>query len=899
MDDSIICITDENLVLIGSGFVIDRDETGIYIITCGHVVNDIKKGYKVDGKTAKIIKNQYSSGLDLALLYVDNINKIPLTISKDLSSSFKAKVIGYSKLPGNRTKLESVDDLVVKHDVKISRLDQDSVACLKLITSKKMPSGYSGSPIICKQSHKVIGIVFLSAEDEVIGISATHIDELHIVMNSTDFNNYNKAVIGKKIDLSNHDYEDKLLITNELNSCFTSSLKSFADQPEVWVEQVLHTKSEFNKANTPDEEISTENIISNPRNIVITSRQQYGLTSLSHYLINEAWKNEACKSYWLYIDAHEVKPYPSDIDKYVSTYLKKMKLAKDDIECVIIDEVSSEIKDSEKLIRVIVEFFKSKPVIIMKSISNLNYLLEPAVPPDFESENLHLWSLPRNSIREVIKGYNRQVQVGEENAVVIKITSDLEALNIPRTALNCVTMLKIYEGNFDENPVNRTEVIRRVLHLLFVTDHIPRYVTKPDLKDTEFVLGYFCETLIRKSDNSFSRNSFINSLKDFCDKHEIDLEISIIFDILHQNNIIISRNQGFCFKFSYWIFYFAAHRMHHSKEFENFILNNMKYTSYPEIMEFYTGIDRRRDNALTVLIDDISSIRKIVNKKCHFPDDFNIFDLAKWTPTDHQIELMHEETANRVLNSNLPDTVKDQYADRSYDKSRPLNQDIQQIMEDYALLRLMKNVIAGSKSLRNSDYASTQLRHELMQEILLGWEQITKVLVIISPILAKEKYINIDGASFVLTDEFDGTDEENFNQLIQLLPKNIIAWYQDDLFSQKMGMFILNHYESTENVLIKHLLNLLIINKRPNNWDKHIEKCIQSTHKNSFYLLDMFTTLRAEYKYGFISNEALLKYQRLIKMTAAKHDLGIKKVSNKTINKLKDDVLPVRSEKQY
>jgi len=335
--------------------------------------------------------------------------------------------------------------------------------------------------------------------------------------------------------------------------------------------------------------------------------------------------------------------------------------------------------------------------------------------------------------------------------------------------------------------------------------------------------------------------------------------------------------------------------MHHNTRFAEFILDKMNYAAYPELIEFYTGIDRRRDNALKIIEADIRETCDLVEKKCGLPVEFNIYDLAQWIPSSENIEEMHEEVASGALSSNLPESVKDEYADQGYNRSRPLNQSIHQILEEYSLLRLMKGVQAGCKALRNSDYSEPETRHALLQQILRSWEQIIKVLIVLTPVMSKDGYAKLEGATFILHGKFNGTDEEKFNQIIQLLPINVVNWYRDDLFSKKMGPLLFKHINDEENSLIRHVLNLLVVNKRPKGWEDHIEKYIVSENKNSFYLLDIYSTLRAEYQYSFARPGELNSLSKLIKMSVAKHKLGIKKPGRKV---LKDEklsaVLPVR-----
>ena len=97
-----------------------------------------------------------------------------------------------------------------------------------------------------------------------------------------------------------------------------------------------------------------------------------------------------------------------------------------------------------------------------------------------------------------------------------------------------------------------------------------------------------------------------------------------------------------------------------------------------------------------------------------------------------------------------------------------------------------------------------------------------------------------------------------------------------------------------DNSFSKHTLNLLLIKKRPNNWHTKIEEYINLEHKNSFYLLDLYKCLRYEYKYGFMSQQNLTTTAQLLKRCMAKHSLGVKKPSQKTLKKIKDDNLPTR-----
>jgi hypothetical protein len=515
-----------------------------------------------------------------------------------------------------------------------------------------------------------------------------------------------------------------------------------------------------------------------------------------------------------------------------------------------------------------------------------------SLPREFDV--LYLWSLTRGSVRKVVSEYNEKRHIGEEDSVLSKIVTDLEVLNLHRTPLNCVTLLKVSEIDFDESPVNRTEMIKRVLFLLFNVDSIPTYKIRPDLKDCEYVLGYFCEILLRNNNYSFSRNHFISVLQEVCRNRVIDLDVDIVFDVLHLNNIIISRNGTYCFRFTYWIYYFAARRMHHNNEFAEFIFEDMRYTRYPEIIEFYTGIDRRREDALKILIDDIRTTYKKLQTKCGLPDDLNPFRLMEWKPSTKMIEKMENEISNGILESNLPAVVRDQFADRQYDQTKPYQQEIRDFLNEYSVILLMEAVKAAARALRNSDYADPDIKRQLLQEIMLSGEQLAKVLLVISPALAINEYANFEGASFLLNSDFGKTPDERWKRIIAAIPFNIVSWFKDDIFSQKMGPLLIERFLKDDNELRRHILILFLIYQRPRDWKTQVESYISNAAKNSFYLMDVYISLCTQYSYSYASSNTLHEIEYLIKMAAAKHSTGHKKPGVKLIKKVADSVLPNR-----
>ena len=370
-----------------------------------------------------------------------------------------------------------------------------------------------------------------------------------------------------------------------------------------------------------------------------------------------------------------------------------------------------------------------------------------------------------------------------------------------------------------------------------------------------------------------------------------------MFDILIENSILIQRGALYSFKYSYWVFYFGAKRMHNCAEFATYILADYVYTKFPEIIEFYTGIDRQRNDAICALIKDIRTVQDEVNQKCGLPDDFTPLSDARWNPSDEQIDKMKDVINNGIQESNLPDSIKDAYSDENYDRKKPYNQDIRTILSESSLVNMMLSMKAGARALRNSDYVDSKLKLQLLEEISRCWNQTSQVILILLPLLAENGRAQFDGAGFILCGDFGDTIQKRINNILSELSANIVRWVQDDIYSAKLVPLFRKKITTEKNDFNRHNINILLLRNRPSGWENDIQQYLNSLQKNSFYLYDLFRALKNEYSYGCMNQKTLITVGNLMKMCMTKHVNGIKKPTIKDANRnISDKIFPERKE---
>jgi hypothetical protein len=659
---------------------------------------------------------------------------------------------------------------------------------------------------------------------------------------------------------------------------FEEATTFYSSKKQIWIDRDLANMPETIR-NDDNAVLSTQNdLIANLRSCVIRSPKQFGLTSLGRYIALEYFRRIKDGNIIAMLDTEKVPDHRRGVIQHVHARCEELRSTPSLLAGFILDNWQPD-KRSHRVLRELTREFPGLPVIVLHGIEDCAQISEAIVEENaLQFENIYLWALTRPRIREIVIAYIEGIAGLDEDLLTKKITEDLSALNIHRTPSNCLLILKLAEQAFDDSPVNRTEMIGRVLYLLFYQfDKIPRYATRPDLKDCEYALGYFSEWLIHSGKTGFSKAEFFEKVSEYCKAHLIDLEIEVLFAFLATEHIFVRKGYDFEFRFNYWLYFFAAHRMHHSKDFAEFILNDRRYSAFPEILEFYAGIDRRRSDAVVRLTEDLNTMSIDFLDRTGINEGFNPFSHARWAPSEEAINAIRQEIANSAKESALPAVIKDRIADKTYDRSKPYNQELARFLQESSLMQLMQATRGAARALRNSDHVEPELKTKLLEAVVCCLTRVSQILALISPILAEKRTAIFEDICFILTKSFDDVSGmELWERIMSAIPDNIVWWFQEDIFSKKMGPLLIDYVRKHGKEIGQLFVLLLMVRQRSPNWEKEVERFIVSENKNSFRLAMVASAMWNEFKYSFSSERNRQELRRLYAMSVAKHDVGVK-----------------------
>ena len=160
MKKSIVKIESISNKSFGSGFVIDSDENGVYILTCQHILDDVATPIVVEKTLADVIVQD--GFIDMAILYVSNLQLEPLPLQKENCNKLEVDIIGFSHFNQDMTQKKYISATLYDEAVELHSNENSkhfNVHKIKTDDGFRLERGNSGSPVICKKSQNVIAMI--------------------------------------------------------------------------------------------------------------------------------------------------------------------------------------------------------------------------------------------------------------------------------------------------------------------------------------------------------------------------------------------------------------------------------------------------------------------------------------------------------------------------------------------------------------------------------------------------------------------------------------------------------------------------------------------------------------------------------------------------------------------
>lgn len=304
---------------------------------------------------------------------------------------------------------------------------------------------------------------------------------------------------------------------------FNDSMAVYGDQSLIWLDRYFSIER-FDRAFSfrNDKLFSEDNILNEePERIKIVTPGQYGLTSFAWHFLLRLWREK--NKFGLFLDCALYKK--GKIDKLFEKQLNTFEKKPADVSWIVFDNWVVSNKDSKEILKYTIAKYPGIPIMLLSSMLEKTLIeKEFTSNQEYAFANLFMAPLQTFQVRKMVEVYNQKMQIDENDKVLKRLNADINNFNMHRTPLSYISLLEVFNKSFDDNPVNRTAMIQRLLSIIFDNETVPTYKSLPDVKDCEFVLGYICEQVIRTEQYYFSDDEFLKAASDICNSQKLTLD---------------------------------------------------------------------------------------------------------------------------------------------------------------------------------------------------------------------------------------------------------------------------------------------------------------------------------------------------------------------------------------
>ena len=649
---------------------------------------------------------------------------------------------------------------------------------------------------------------------------------------------------------------------------------SYVGQPYIWLDRYLSDDRLDNVFKMYESTLYSEiDIIKKGENIRVVAPSQYGVTCYgSHFLIT-LW--ESRKEFGIKVDADGVRL--KKFEKLVEEELAHYEKDKIDVKWIVIDNWKPYRRDQKGIKSYLEQEFPDAHLLLMTIFHESEFVEGRSFDEEeIKSKTLYLTPIKRAQERMMVDAYNKEKFIDDSDEILNKLDEDIKNFNLHRSPHSCATLLTVFRDSFDKNPVNRTEVLENILSIIFDNTRLPHYKSKkPDAKDCDFCLGFFCAKLLKTNDCYFTRENFVGEIRGFCRNMEYDVDVDYLFDILCYNKIIVADLKMYKFHFTFWVYYFVASWMIANEDYANEMLEKQNYLHFPEVLEFYTGKDRRRRNAVETLIMDLSLASKSIQEKIGIKEQDDPFAFLRFNQSKQQEDIIIERIESLVNQSNLPQSVKDHAADLSFNPSAAFHQDIFKVYSDFSVGYLVNMIRIGCKVLRNSDQLDSEVKQHLLSELTSAMKILSNIIYLVSPLFSKQGYIQLTDYPLKLTESFFKLDEkERTIRILVAIPYNLTMMFKEDIFSSKLSSVFVSALNNEKDKVKRHLLASLLVYKQPDGWGNAINTYMGTIGQNSYYIGTLLELMLGVYQNGDLDESELMRLKNLIRAAIFKNSNG-------------------------
>lgn len=561
--------------------------------------------------------------------------------------------------------------------------------------------------------------------------------------------------------------------------------------PEIFVPPPLvrleleNIDKENDRPSFTEKEIAFSEILQGTKNYVVESLPEYGKSVLIQQLcIQVARAAGNCSSHHHLIPVllryNDFAPGRNRVERALRDNLPSLpsgctleSLLQDGCFTIFVDDLSHhDAKRLKEVRRFVSKYKKNRFIFTTTAIRRSS-----GVVPDFglsaHFERVILQQFRRTDLRKLVQKMDDGCVAEEE--LLDRVIAELRAINVPATPINSSLLAEIISRDSSFSPLNRPALIERFIETLLQKHSLAEVERKKfDFTNQVHYLGSVAEHMCRLNRYVFQYDEIFRFTDEYLKNLGLNFGARDIIDNTIASKIFLDRKDGdfISFRFRAFLEFFVAAQMRNNVTFRNWVLEEDRYLSYMNEIEYYAGLAR---NDLDLL--QFVSNRHIEYHNSLFGADFqDLFDnlgIPELPMTLADNERFAEDLADQLQERPMSQTERDEVLDAELPRDAEGRQEVFRPEAKDVSSKYMISLFIYTALVKNTELIEDTEKRYHLANVLKSWASTILTSYFLIPNLVKNRKMNVNGLTYIVSYPHDYTDDDVAKSIAINLPKEV------------------------------------------------------------------------------------------------------------------------------
>ena len=630
------------------------------------------------------------------------------------------------------------------------------------------------------------------------------------------------------------------------------------------------------------EPVGIDFVLNSTSSFVITTRSEYGSTTLCRRIVNDLLTAgvEA-----VYRDANLLPNYKLKLRQEFNIPTEPLSLRRD---VLVLDGFNE--SRHERLLKELVglQHF-SRIILILRSTSSVPTTALTDGEFGVVFQPLMLSHLDRTDIRRLAADLFDTTDNEFVSAIVEKVYNDLLSLCIPLTPPNIIMYLTILFKEGDFAPLNRVQIIDRyVQELLRKPSDV--YQDTFNAKNKADIIAAFVYSRFIDGHGTFSEMDWLS----FCRQHMKDTLLRFderaLLNDLHSCRIFIAIDGFYLLKYKALYAYFVGRHVANCPRLLEKLIAGNGYLVIEGLVEVITALSA--DNSI-LIFDIVHKIEKLIsefNTRYQF-GKADPFAQISWPSHEKEEERLWQPVTKAIAAGPLAAEEVDKLK-RSIEAERR-TEDQSVVVHDFDERDRMLGAYYACllSALTNSDSLAGSEKTRAMRAVLDANHLFYIIGMLLSPMIARHRATFWNGVVFLNNLSFNSKDDAQRRAgiIAAVIPTSLSKTTASIIGSRKLGevyraLIASYEWEGFE----KLLLFTLLLRSKPDGWLNDAQKMLSSAERNSIYMRFMLSIAFAQFREEINTVNERDGLKTIIATIRARRDLHKNRVGARVVSKVRE-----------